>query len=97
MLVPARRGLGPLLKGGWLTLQIPDEHDSDSHVLMRRLADSRQCQGKLRDAKYHVNHVAEPKRYAEVLIDGGLATDVWTATYLHDANVNAPAVGIECL
>ena len=30
-----------------------------------------------------MNHVAEPKTHAEVLIDGGLATDVWTATYLH--------------
>jgi len=30
-----------------------------------------------------VNHVAEPKTHAEVLIDGELATYVWTATYLH--------------
>jgi trans-aconitate 2-methyltransferase len=72
-----------LPQGGWLAIQIPDEHDSDSHVLMRRLADSARWQGKLRDAKYHVNHVAEAKTYAEVLIEAGLATDVWTATYLH--------------
>ena len=37
----------------------------------------------MRDAKYHVNHVAEPKTHAKVLIDGELATYVWTATYLH--------------
>ena len=65
-----------------------------SHALMRRLADSPQRQGKLRDAKYHVNHVAEPKTHAKVLIDGELATYVWTATYLHVLQGENPVLGL---
>jgi hypothetical protein len=41
-----------------------------------------------------VNHVAEPKTHAEVLIDGGLATDVWTATYLHVLQGENPVLGL---
>ncbi|HUO40409.1 MAG TPA: methyltransferase domain-containing protein [Mycobacterium sp.] len=72
-------GLPP---GGWLAVQIPDEHDSAAQVLMRRLADSERWAPALRDVDFHANHVASATSYAEVLLDAGLLTDVWTTTYL---------------
>ena len=74
---------GALPRGGWLAFQVPGNFDSPSHVLMRELAESSRWAPSLAGVLRHSDAVAAPAVYADVLLDAGLAVDVWETTYLH--------------
>jgi trans-aconitate 2-methyltransferase len=78
-----RRWARDLPAGGWLAWQVPGNFDAASHVIMRSLAASPRWRSRLDGALRHANAVASPAEYASLLLDTGLAADVWESTYLH--------------
>lgn len=68
--------------GGWLAVQVPGNFDAPSHQLLRSLATSARWAPLIGHALRH-DVVATPGQYAELLLDTGLAADVWETTYLH--------------
>jgi trans-aconitate 2-methyltransferase len=68
---------------GWLAFQVPGNFDAPSHAMMRSLAESPRWAPVLGDVLRHHDAVAEPSAYAALLLDAGLAADVWETTYLH--------------
>lgn len=82
-----------LPRGGWLALQVPANFDAPSHALMRGLADSPRWRGRLAGVLRHADAVDTPERYAGLLLDAGLATDVWQTTYLHVLQGDDPVLG----
>jgi trans-aconitate 2-methyltransferase len=68
---------------GWLAFQVPGNFDSPSHMLMRGLAESDRWRDALSGVLRHHDSVGEPGEYAQLLLDAGLAADVWETTYLH--------------
>ena len=68
---------------GWLAVQVPGNFDAPSHVLMRELAESGHWAPQLAHLVRHRDAVGTPESYARVLLDAGLAADVWETTYLH--------------
>lgn len=71
-----------LPSGGWLAVQVPGNFDSPSHTLMRSLATSPRWAPLVGDVLRH-DVIATPPEYANLLLDAGLAVDVWETTYLH--------------
>jgi trans-aconitate 2-methyltransferase len=72
-----------LPSGGWLAVQVPGNFGSPSHALMRSLAENRRWAPEVRNVFNHADVVGTPERYAAVLLDAGLVTDVWGTTYRH--------------
>jgi trans-aconitate 2-methyltransferase len=72
-----------LPSGGWLAVQVPGNFDSPSHALMRSLADTERWAPELRNVVHHRDSVGTPSSYAKVLLDAGMAADVWETTYMH--------------
>ncbi len=68
---------------GWLAFQVPANFGAPSHVLMRELAGSSRWRSRLDGVLRHEDAVAAPERYAALLLDAGLAADVWQTSYLH--------------
>jgi trans-aconitate 2-methyltransferase len=86
--VPGHRDLlrawsAALPAGGWLAVQLPGNFDAPSHRQMRAMADSPRWADQLRGVLRMHDAVAEPAEYAALLLDAGLAADVWETTYLH--------------
>jgi trans-aconitate 2-methyltransferase len=77
------RWAAALPPGGWLAFQVPANFDSPSHTLMRELAESDRWHDALHGVLRHHDAVAAPADYAQLLLQAGLHTDVWTTTYLH--------------
>ncbi len=77
------RWAASLRRGGWLAFQVPGNFDSPSHVLMRSLAETPRWAQPLAGVLRHHDAVAEPDRYARLMLDAGLSVDVWETTYLH--------------
>ena len=68
---------------GWLAWQVPNNFDAPSHALMRSLATSARWRASLDGVLRHADAVATPDEYAQLLLDAGLAADVWETTYRH--------------
>ncbi len=67
--------------GGWFAFQVPGNHQEPSHVLLHELAADPRFARWTRDVARPHSH--DPEMYAGVLLDLGLAVDVWETTYLH--------------
>ncbi|MDT5010801.1 MAG: trans-aconitate 2-methyltransferase [Mycobacterium sp.] len=81
-----------LPSGGWLAVQVPGNFNSPSHVLMRELAAQPPWAGALKGVVRQNLAVSTPESYAELLIDAGLAADVWETTYLHVLHGDDPVL-----
>jgi trans-aconitate 2-methyltransferase len=92
---PMAKWASALPSGGWLAVQVPGNFDSPSHALMRSLADSARWSPALHTVVPHAGAVGAPQSYARLLLDTGLAVDVWEATYLHLLQGEDPV--LECL
>lgn len=68
---------------GWLALQVPGNFGSFSHTLLRSLAESRRWASSLTGILRHEDAVGTPEQYAGLLLQAGLAADVWETTYVH--------------
>ena len=74
------RWAAALPAGGWLAVQIPQNFDAPSHVLMREVAAQfPAADGVLRKP----DQVFDAATAATVLLDAGLTADVWETTYSH--------------
>lgn len=69
--------------GAWLAWQVPGNFDAPVHSLLREVVDRPRWRASLSGVLRHAGAVAEPVDYAELLLDAGLAADVWETTYLH--------------
>jgi trans-aconitate 2-methyltransferase len=72
-----------LPRDGWLAFQVPGNFDSRSHSLMRSVAAESRWAPLLDGVLRHHEAVSSPAEYAMLLLDAGLAVDVWETTYLH--------------
>jgi trans-aconitate 2-methyltransferase len=72
-----------LPRAGWLAFQVPGNFDSPTHTLMRSLAAESRWAPLLDGVLRHHEAVSSPAEYATLLLDAGLAVDVWETTYLH--------------
>jgi trans-aconitate 2-methyltransferase len=85
--VPDHAGLLPKLlsyvePGGSLAIQMPDNQNEPSHVLMRETAQNGAWAAKLADAD-HRTKVASPQQYYSLLKPHCTRADVWRTTYHH--------------
>jgi trans-aconitate 2-methyltransferase len=87
-----RSWAGSLTPGGWLAFQVPANFDAPSHTLLRRLVASPRWAPRLSGALRHHDAVREPGEYAELLLDAGLAIDVWQTTYVHRLSGDDPVL-----
>ena len=73
--------LGEMPSGGWFGMQVPGNHSSPSHELLRQLLASPRWHGRVElRAEYVVGGLDE---YAATLVAAGADADVWETTYLH--------------
>lgn len=84
------RLLGWLAPGGTLAVQMPDNFDQPSHVLMRDLAASPRWRRRLAGVLRHAP-VASPADYYRMVSEGG-TVDIWTAEYLHVLDGDDPVL-----
>ncbi len=75
------RLVGQVAPEGWFAFQVPGNHGEPSHVLLHELADDPRFSSWTRGVARPHSH--DPHVYAAVLLDLGLAVDVWETTYLH--------------
>ena len=78
-----RRWAGELPEDGWLGFQVPNNFGAPSHTLMRSLATSRRWAPLVGDVLRHHDAVATLDVYATLLLEAGLAIDVWETDYVH--------------
>ena len=74
------RWAGALPDDGWLAVQVPVNFDAPSHALMREVAADFPAAA---DILRRPEDSLDAATAARVLLDAGLATDVWETTYLH--------------
>lgn len=72
-----------LPRGGWLAVQVPGNFHAPAHTLMRLLAESPRWARQLRHLVDHSDWSGTPESYTNVLLDAGMAADVWQTTYQH--------------
>jgi trans-aconitate 2-methyltransferase len=69
--------------GAWLAMQVPGNFGAPSHVLIREQAELPAWRADLAAVVLREGDaVAEPKDYADLLVDAGCQVDVWETTYL---------------
>lgn len=83
--------LGWLAPGGVLALQMPDNFDQPSHVLMRQIAGSQRWAGRL-DGVLRDRPVLETESYHRLLAAAGRRVDIWTTEYLHVVEGSDPVL-----
>lgn len=83
---------GQLNDGGWLAFQVPANFDAPSHRLMRELAASETWRGRLPDQVRGTDTVLEPTGYLDLLIEAGLAVEVWQTEYFHVLSGDDPVL-----
>lgn len=71
-----------LAPGGTLAVQMPQNYDQPSHVLMRQLADSHRWASRV-GGVLRVAPVASAQDYHRMLSGRGRWVDAWTTEYLH--------------
>jgi trans-aconitate 2-methyltransferase len=72
-----------LAPGGWFAMQVPDNYDAPSHVLMREVAARQPRAAELSPRLDRAAGVADTHTYLRVLAESGLSPDVWETTYEH--------------
>ena len=77
------RWAAALAPGGWFAMQVPDNLDSPSHRLMRRVAVRHRRYADLLPRLDRALAVAAPGEYLATLSRLGLEADVWETTYHH--------------
>ncbi len=73
------RALAP---SGWFAMQVPDNFDLASHVLMREVAAEHPAAERLLPVLSRVS-AGKPATYVELLGSQGLDVDAWETTYQH--------------
>lgn len=73
--------LGEMPSGGWFGMQVPGNHSSPSHALLRGLLASPRWDGRVELRAE--NMVRGLDSYADTLVAAGAQADVWETTYLH--------------
>jgi trans-aconitate 2-methyltransferase len=82
-----------LTPGGALAIQVPDNFDAPSHVLMRQLASEEPWADRLRGVLRHGDAVHDVGTYLDVLAGAGGLVDAWQTTYQHVLSGSDPVLG----
>jgi len=85
---------GMLAEGGALAIQMPDNLDTDTHRLMREIAEEGAWAGKLAAASKDRTPIATAEWYYEVLSSLCVKVDIWRTTY-HHALAGGPGAIVE--
>jgi trans-aconitate 2-methyltransferase len=85
--------LDALAPGGTLAIQVPDNFDAPSHVLMRELAAEEPWADRLRGVLRHGDAVHDVGTYLDVLARAGGKVDAWQTTYQHVLTGPDPVLG----
>jgi trans-aconitate 2-methyltransferase len=85
---------GMLAEGGALAIQMPDNLDTDTHRLMREIAEEGAWAGKLAAASKERTPIATAEWYYEVLSSLSVKVDIWRTTY-HHALAGGPGAIVE--
>ena len=72
-----------LAPAGWFAMQVPNNYDAPSHVLMREVAGRQPRAAELSPRLDRAAGVAETHTYLRVITKSGLTPDVWETTYHH--------------
>ena len=72
-----------LASGGWFAMQVPNNFDAPSHVLMRDVAAQQPRAAELLPRLARALGVATPQDYLAALAGEGLDPDVWVTEYQH--------------
>jgi trans-aconitate 2-methyltransferase len=75
------RWLREMPSGGWFGMQVPGNHSSPSHELLRWLLATSRWKGRVELRAE--NMVGALDAYADTLVDAGAGADIWETTYLH--------------
>ncbi|WP_020495358.1 trans-aconitate 2-methyltransferase [Sciscionella marina] len=76
------RWVRALDSSAWIAFQVPGNFDAPSHRAIRELAAEQPWRTRLSGLGLRgVDTVAEPARYAELLLEAGCEVDVWETTY----------------
>jgi trans-aconitate 2-methyltransferase len=78
-----RRWAAELVGDAWIGFQVPSNFGAPSHTLMRELAGSARWKPQLGHLLRHHDSVAPVDAYAALLLEAGLAADVWETNYVH--------------
>jgi trans-aconitate 2-methyltransferase len=73
--------LGEMPSGSWFGMQVPGNHTSPSHELLRQLLASPRWRGRVQLRAENI--VEDLAGYADTLAAAGADADVWETTYLH--------------
>jgi trans-aconitate 2-methyltransferase len=87
------RWFGALAAGGALAIQVPDNFDAPSHVLMRELAGEAPWAARLAGVLRHSDAVHPVETYLDVLARAGASVDAWQTTYQHVLTGADPVLG----
>ncbi len=85
------RLMGMLLPGGVLAVQMPRNHESPSHRLMREAAESGPWRSRLQQVRA-IQPVAEPAAYHRLLAPRAARLEIWETEYLHCLSGRDPVV-----
>ena len=77
------RLIAQLAPGGHLAVQVPDNFDQPSHVLMRKVASRAPFSGKLTEASAARETIGAFADYYQALAPHCAALDLWRTTYVH--------------
>jgi trans-aconitate 2-methyltransferase len=85
------RLMGLLPPGGVLAVQMPRNHDSPSHRLMREAAEAGPWRSRLQQVRA-IQPVAEPAAYHRLLAPLAARLEIWESEYLHCLSGPDPVV-----
>ena len=74
---------GYLEKGGVLAVQMPDNLDEPTHVLMREMARESRWRSKMGDPETFRTRLFPAETYYDLLADAGCSVDMWKTVYYH--------------
>ena len=72
-----------LAVGGALAIQMPDNLDEPSHLLMRELAANQRWQALISPQAADRKRLLTTEQYYDLLSDAGCHVDIWRTTYYH--------------
>jgi len=84
--------LARLAPGGSLAVQMPDNLQEPSHILMREVAGAQPWQAKLAQAAAARTNLPDADWYFRLLRDAGARVNIWRTTYFHPLAGGAAAV-----